>query len=228
MPVLADEDGLLLAGHARVAAAAKLGLHPSRLSWRGWSEDEKRAYRLADNQLAARASWCPEQLSKELCDLKLGGFELGLIGFEPDQLKKFLDDLGSNGRTDPDSVPELPDQANYDPFLGSGTSLIAAEMSDRICYGLELDPSYVDVVVRRWQRFTGRDATDQASGQSFDERAGSQEPIAEDPTMARTAFVVDEAMRERVRYLAGVGLRLDDIARIIRLRPEDLAQAVSR
>jgi DNA modification methylase len=68
-----------------------------------------------------------------------------------------------------------PGQAIYDPFLGSGTSMIAAEMSGRVCYGLELDPGYVDIVVRRWQRFTGRDATHQASGQSFDERADSQE-----------------------------------------------------
>ena len=48
-----------------------------------------------------------------------------------------------------------PGQAIYDPFLGSGTSLIAAEMSGRICYGLELNPAYVDVIVRRWQVFTG-------------------------------------------------------------------------
>jgi DNA modification methylase len=66
-----------------------------------------------------------------------------------------------------------PGQAIYDPFLGSGTSLIAAEMSGRICYGLELNPAYVDVIVRRWQVFTGRAAIHQASGQSFDERADS-------------------------------------------------------
>jgi DNA modification methylase len=66
-----------------------------------------------------------------------------------------------------------PGQAIYDPFLGSGTSLIAAEMSGRICYGLELNPAYVDVIVRRWQLFTGRAAIHQASGQSFDERADS-------------------------------------------------------
>ena len=51
-----------------------------------------------------------------------------------------------------------PGQAIYDPFLGSGTSLIAAEMSARICYGLELNPVYVDVIVRRPQLFTGRAA----------------------------------------------------------------------
>jgi DNA modification methylase len=64
-----------------------------------------------------------------------------------------------------------PGQAVYDPFLGSGTSVIAAEMNGRACLGLELNPCYVDVVVRRWQLFTGRAARHQASGQSFDARA---------------------------------------------------------
>jgi DNA modification methylase len=67
-----------------------------------------------------------------------------------------------------------PGQAVYDPFLGSGTSVIAAEMTGRVCCGLELNPAYVDVVVRRWQLFTGRDALHQASGESFDERADRQ------------------------------------------------------
>jgi hypothetical protein len=63
-----------------------------------------------------------------------------------------------------------PGELVYDPFLGSGTSLIAAEMTGRICCGLEISPAYVDVIVRRWQAFTGRNAIHQASGQSFDER----------------------------------------------------------
>jgi hypothetical protein len=56
-----------------------------------------------------------------------------------------------------------------DPFLGSGTSVIAAERVGRRCYGLELDPLYVDTVVRRWQAFTGDHARHAARGQSFDE-----------------------------------------------------------
>ena len=68
-----------------------------------------------------------------------------------------------------------PGQLVYDPFLGSGTSVIAAEMTGRVCYGLELNPAYVDVIVRRWQAFTGRTAMHQASGQSFDERTGRHE-----------------------------------------------------
>ena len=63
-----------------------------------------------------------------------------------------------------------PGELVYDPFLGSGTSLIAAEMTGRICCGLEISPAYVDVIVRRWQAFTGRNAIHQATGQSFDER----------------------------------------------------------
>ena len=44
----------------------------------------------------------------------------------------------------------------YDPFLGSGTTLAAAELTERVCYGIELDPKYVDVVVQRWQQLTGK------------------------------------------------------------------------
>jgi DNA modification methylase len=56
-----------------------------------------------------------------------------------------------------------------DPFLGSGTTLIAAERTGRICYGIELDPLYVDTIVRRWQRFTGLSATHADSSRCFDE-----------------------------------------------------------
>ena len=46
-----------------------------------------------------------------------------------------------------------------DPFMGSGTSIIACERSGRICYGMELEPHYVDVSVKRWEAFTGERAT---------------------------------------------------------------------
>ena len=51
-----------------------------------------------------------------------------------------------------------PGQAVYEPFMGSGTTLIAAETTGRVCYGIELNPAYVDVAVERWQQFTGKDA----------------------------------------------------------------------
>ena len=56
-----------------------------------------------------------------------------------------------------------------DAFLGSGTTLIAAERTGRRCYGLELDPAYVDTIIRRWQALTGGSASHAASGRNFDD-----------------------------------------------------------
>ncbi len=60
-----------------------------------------------------------------------------------------------------------------DCFLGSGTALIAAERTGRVCRGMELDPLYVDVAIRRWQALTGLEATDAATGLTFDQLAAS-------------------------------------------------------
>lgn len=62
-----------------------------------------------------------------------------------------------------------PGQAVYEPFSGSGTTIIAAEMTGRCCYAIELNPAYVDVAVTRWQDFTGQTATLESTGQSFGE-----------------------------------------------------------
>jgi DNA modification methylase len=56
-----------------------------------------------------------------------------------------------------------------DPFMGSGTTILAAERIGRRAFGLEIDPLYVDVAIRRWQQFTGRDAILKSTGQTFDE-----------------------------------------------------------
>jgi DNA modification methylase len=58
-------------------------------------------------------------------------------------------------------------EAVYDPFVGSGTTLIAAEMSGRRCYAIELDPAYCDVVIQRWQDFTGEQALREGDGARF-------------------------------------------------------------
>jgi len=62
-----------------------------------------------------------------------------------------------------------------DGFLGSGTTVIAAERTGRRCYGLELDPAYVDTAVRRWQALTGGSAHHSINGRSFDDLAGEAE-----------------------------------------------------
>jgi hypothetical protein len=62
-----------------------------------------------------------------------------------------------------------------DGFLGSGTTVIAAERTGRRCYGLELDPVYVDTIIRRWQVLTGGSARHAASGRLFDDLAREAE-----------------------------------------------------
>jgi ParB-like nuclease domain len=138
-PVLVDEEGVLICGHGRVRAAAKLGLTsiPVMVA-RGWSDEEKRAYRLADNQLTLRGSWDLELLGKELREIGSGDFDLGLIGFEPDRLDRILAGLGSSSLTDPDSVPAVPDQPVTEPGdiwvlgehrIGCGDSTSAADVA---------------------------------------------------------------------------------------------------
>jgi DNA modification methylase len=62
-----------------------------------------------------------------------------------------------------------PGQAVYEPFSGSGTTIIAAEMTGRACHAIELNPAYVDVAVKRWQEFTGQTATLESDGRTFAE-----------------------------------------------------------
>ena len=62
-----------------------------------------------------------------------------------------------------------PGQAVYEPFSGSGTTIIACEQIARVCYAIELNPIYVDVAIRRWQDFTGQRAYLEATGEPFPE-----------------------------------------------------------
>jgi hypothetical protein len=77
-------------------------------------------------------------------------------------------------------------QTVYDPFLGSGTTLIAAETIERVCLGMELEPRFVDVAIRRWQAFTGKDAVRLDDGKPFNDIA-AEYPIAESARRRRSA-----------------------------------------
>lgn len=56
-----------------------------------------------------------------------------------------------------------------DSFAGSGTTLLAAEKTNRTCYGMELEPKYCDVIIKRWQDFTGKKAVHVETGKTFEE-----------------------------------------------------------
>jgi len=55
----------------------------------------------------------------------------------------------------PNNVLNTQNDTILDPFLGSGSTLIACEQTDRVCYGMEIDSGYVDVIIKRWENLTG-------------------------------------------------------------------------
>ncbi len=84
-----------------------------------------------------------------------------------------------------------PGQAVYEPFSGSGTTIIAAETTGRVCRAIEISPAYVDVAVTRWQAFTGREALLDGTGRSFAAIAGERAANTEQETASvdQTAIV---------------------------------------
>ena len=108
-PVLIDPTGSIIAGHGRVMAARKLGLTevPVMVA-EGWTDAQKKAYVLADNQLALNAGWDAALLSLELKELNAEGFSLDLIGFDDKALAGLLLDKTA-GLTDPDDTPDAPE-----------------------------------------------------------------------------------------------------------------------
>jgi DNA modification methylase len=73
-----------------------------------------------------------------------------------------------------------PGDGVYDPFVGSGTTIIAATMTDRVCYAMDLDPAYCTVAIERWQQFTENHATLEATGQTYAEVKRERETMAEE------------------------------------------------
>ena len=108
-PVLIDAQDGIIAGHGRVMAARKLGLaEVPCIRLAHLTDAQRRAYVIADNKLALNAGWDEELLAVELADLREMDFDLGLTGFDEDELNALLAEKTIEGNTDPDDVPEPP------------------------------------------------------------------------------------------------------------------------
>jgi DNA modification methylase len=156
VPIVVDGDGVIVAGHTRLKAAEKLGLEkvPVVVA-RDLTPDQVRAFRIADNKTAELAEWNYELLPLELADLQAADFNLSLLGFDSDELAQLLDPGVRDGLTDPDDVPEPPDEAVTQPgdlwILGEHRLLCGdsgnPEHLDRLLNGAEVhlvntDPPY--------------------------------------------------------------------------------------
>jgi DNA modification methylase len=170
-PILADEKGSIIAGHGRLLAAKSLGMDTVpviRLT--GLSAAQKRALVLADNKLAENAGWDIALLSAELDALDDEGFNLGLIGFSGDELEALFAPKATDGLTDPDEVPAVPEtpvSVLGDVWvLGDKHRLICGDSTDALVvekvlagvkphlmvtdppYGVEYDPDWRNKALR--------------------------------------------------------------------------------
>ncbi|MGL6193425.1 MAG: ParB N-terminal domain-containing protein, partial [Thermoguttaceae bacterium] len=123
-PIVVDSDGVVILGHTRLKAAQKLGLQkvPVHVAT-GLSPDQVKALRIADNKTGEIAEWNFEILPIEISELQESGFDLGTLGFSEKSLLQLLATDLTQGLTDPDNVPEPPD----DPVTQKGDLWILGE-----------------------------------------------------------------------------------------------------
>lgn len=151
--VLVDESGSIIAGHGRLMAARKLGLTslPVMVA-KDWTDAQKRAYVIADNKLAINAGWDNDLLALELGELGDLGFDLELTGFTDEEIKALMPVDVTEGLTDPDDAPPLPDNPVTRPgdvwvmgkhrlLCGDSTSIDAV---DKLMDGQKADMVFTD------------------------------------------------------------------------------------
>ena len=194
IPMLVAEDGTVIAGHGRLMAAAQLGLAevPVMVA-RGWSEEDRRLYTLADNRLAEIAEWDPEMLRIEIGELRedFGIEDMGLIGFSAEDLAELLPEAlieTTGGLTDPDDVPEVPEHPVTRPgdlwVLGRhrllcGDSTVATDV-ERVLGGVTpllmcTDPPYGVEYDPGWRNQAGASKTKRTGKVLNDDRADWRE-----------------------------------------------------
>ena len=162
-PIVVDTEGVIICGHTRYKAALKLGLTEVPVHFaKDLTPAQIKAYRIADNKSAELADWNYELLPIELSELKGMDFDLGLLGFSTDELAELLDTGVKDGLTDPDEIPQPPDEAITKPgdlwILGDHRLLcgdsIKPEDVDRLLGGEKIqlvntDPPYNVAVAPR-------------------------------------------------------------------------------
>ena len=111
-PIVVDSENVIIAGHTRFEAAKRLGMEtvPVHVA-KGLTEQQVKAYRIADNRVAQESDWDMDLLKLELQELD----DPELTGFDEDELQNILLEIGE-GLTDPDEIPDVPDE----PFTTAG------------------------------------------------------------------------------------------------------------
>jgi len=148
-PIVVDGDSVIIVGHTRWKAARKLGLAkvPVHVAT-DLSPEQIKAYRIADNQTATLAEWDFDLLPIELKDLQGADYDLSLLGFDDGELAKLLDGETTEGLTDPDAVPEPPDDAitqRGDIWVLGNHRLMCGDSASEADLDLLLDGATIDL-----------------------------------------------------------------------------------
>jgi ParB-like chromosome segregation protein Spo0J len=186
VPCLVDARGVLIAGHGRLLAARSLGLaQVPVIRLDHLTDEDARAYRIADNKLTEIAGWDDERLAAELERLKEDGVSLDLLGFAEDELDRLLDGLDVGGVSEEeDAVPEPPAEAITRPgdlwLLGAhrllcGDATVAPDV-ERVLDGarphlMVTDPPYGVEYDPNWRNESGVSSTARVGKVSNDDRA---------------------------------------------------------
>lgn len=151
-PILAGSDGVIVAGHGRLAAAQKLGLATVPVVVLDHlTPTQRRALIIADNRIAENAGWDEALLRIEMADLQDADFDLSLTGFDADALAELMagDERQGEGQTDDDAVPdvaETPVSRPGDVWLLDGHRLLCGDSTVAESYDRVLDGEPVDMV----------------------------------------------------------------------------------
>ncbi|MCC6591759.1 MAG: site-specific DNA-methyltransferase, partial [Xanthomonadales bacterium] len=151
-PILAGSDGVIVAGHGRLAAAQKLGLDAVPVVVLDHlTPTQRRALVIADNRIAENAGWDEELLRVELEGLQDEGFDLDLTGFDADALAELIagDEPDNEGQTDEDAVPEVgetPVSRPGDVWQLGPHRLLCGDATVAESYEALLDGEAVDMV----------------------------------------------------------------------------------
>jgi DNA modification methylase len=217
-PIVVDEAGVIIVGHTRWKAAKKLGLAKVPVhAARDLTPEQIKAYRIADNQTATLSEWNYELLPIELKDLQAADFNLGLLGFDAEDLAKLLDGGVKGGLTDPDDIPAPPDEAITRPgdlwVLGDHRLLCGdsgkAEDVNRLLDGARIhlvntDPPYNVKVAPR---------SNNAIAVSGDRPIGQQ---GMDMAIRGATHATTEKLRPKDRPLANDFVSDEEFARLLR------------
>ena len=151
-PILAGSDGVIVAGHGRLAAAQKLGLEQVPVVVLDHlNPTQRRALVIADNRIAENAGWDDAMLRIEIASLQDEDFDLSLTGFDPDALAELMagDEPDGEGQTDDDAVPEVsetPISRSGDVWLLGGHRLLCGDSTVAVSYDRLLKGELVDMV----------------------------------------------------------------------------------